>query len=100
MSLILGLLWLYDMGATIDIQKGQLEIGVRSQGEQRQTIQGLAMAMSQRQKLLLAPNTLKILKEYIGFKPGTETIQLESADDVDEDNTDTENETDSLDSEN
>ncbi|PHH88474.1 hypothetical protein CDD83_7472 [Cordyceps sp. RAO-2017] len=77
-TLLLGLPWLYSVGAIFDILQQTLRIGVKSLGEKRVSIQGPVLAFTRRQKLLLAPDAPGILKEYIGFSRVGENLESTS----------------------
>lgn len=72
-TLILGLPWLYDVGAVIDIRNGTLEIGDRSQGEERQTVKGPAKVREREQRLVLGPDTADELKRHLELDEDSST---------------------------
>ncbi|KAG6088019.1 hypothetical protein E4U15_006935 [Claviceps sp. LM218 group G6] len=88
--LILGLPWLYDVGAIIDIQKSELTLGLEERGDSRVTIKGLPVAMSDRQRIMLCPSDPSILEEYVGWDED-ELSPAEDSSDSDEGSSDSGN---------
>lgn len=91
---ILGLPWLYDVGAVINIRDGTLEIGDKSQGERRKTIRGPAKVREREQRLVLGPDTAEELREHLEPDEGSSSDDAgssSSGDDVDSDSDGSEN---------
>ncbi|KAG6097306.1 hypothetical protein E4U30_000788 [Claviceps sp. LM220 group G6] len=88
--LILGLPWLYDVGAIIDIQKSELTLGLEERGDSRVTIKGPPVAMSDRQRIMLCPSDPSILEEYVGWDED-ELSPAEDSSDSDEGSSDSGN---------
>ncbi|KAG6261328.1 hypothetical protein E4U48_007832, partial [Claviceps purpurea] len=88
--LILGLPWLYDVGAKIDIRKSELKLGVKEEGDVTTTISGPLMAISGRQRIMLCPSDPSILEKYIGWDDA-DLSPGDTSSDSEEDSTDSEN---------
>ncbi|KAG6312069.1 hypothetical protein E4U22_002071 [Claviceps purpurea] len=88
--LILGLPWLFDVGAIINIKKSELTLGLAEKGDTRVTIKGPPVALSDKQKIMLCPSNPSILEEYVGWDEADLSPADESSD-SDEDSSDSEN---------
>lgn len=77
-TVLLGLPWLFDVYAQIDVRGQTLRIGDETRGEERQTIRGPELAFAYNQRLLLAPDAPDILRQYVGLRARPDkTVALE-----------------------